>query len=221
MSPCLASGSDARRAICGSASNAASLSVLTRSRRPLSLVQSQVSYFSHSLSLSASHTHTHTHTHTNTRAHTHTRTHAHTHTHTHTHTHLHTQTHTQTHTHTHNPLTPCTRVCQPISRSSERYHISPSFSFYSPTNHLLLLQFFSQPPHSPYNVLSITFASPLTLRVCILDTSRRGDTAHVSHEPESVWDKCKLACFDFCGLTKVRWHLQEQEAEAGSVHAEL
>jgi hypothetical protein len=39
------------------------------------------------------------------------------------------------------------------------------------------------------------------------------DTLHIPPTPESVWDKCKLACFDFCGLTKVRWHSDENSAD--------
>jgi len=36
---------------------------------------------------------------------------------------------------------------------------------------------------------------------------------HIPPTPESVWDKCKLACFDFCGLTKVYWHSDENSAD--------
>ena len=38
-------------------------------------------------------------------------------------------------------------------------------------------------------------------------------------ESEPVWDRCKFACFDFCGLTKTRWH--PHETTQGSKHRAL
>ena len=38
-------------------------------------------------------------------------------------------------------------------------------------------------------------------------------------ESEPVWDRCKFACFDFCGLTKTRWH--PHETTQGSKHRGL
>jgi len=31
--------------------------------------------------------------------------------------------------------------------------------------------------------------------------------------PEPVWDRCKLTCFDFCGLTKVQWHTNSDASQ--------
>ena len=30
---------------------------------------------------------------------------------------------------------------------------------------------------------------------------------------EPVWDRCKLTCFDFCGLTKVQWHTNSDASQ--------